>query len=128
MIVPASHHKGDRLRQISPVITTGGREKMDTVQTIKAVEEKLARLGITGHAFARRAGVNPSTWTRWRTGETEPNVATWRKVVEQVSKLEGGRGKKSHAVDKRGRRRAGAVPQGGRVGSSDGGTPASNAR
>lgn len=47
---------------------------------IAAMESELAKVGQTVKALCVAAGVNQSTWTRWKTGNHAPNMATWQKV------------------------------------------------
>lgn len=46
------------------------------------MEAQLAASGQTVKALCIAAGVNQSTWTRWKSGLTTPNMATWGKVRE----------------------------------------------
>lgn len=60
----------------------------DAKAEIEAVERKLIAIGKGVPEFARAAGVHPSTWRRWRNGETSPNLRTWQKVAAELARLE----------------------------------------
>jgi transcriptional regulator with XRE-family HTH domain len=49
----------------------------------KAAESKDVSLS----EFFKKAGIAPSTWTRWRAGKTEPTFKTWRKVEETAREM-----------------------------------------
>lgn len=54
---------------------------------IAGIEQDLSRAGKTVKDLCAAAGVNRSTWTRWKAGATEPNMATWRKVQAELQAL-----------------------------------------
>ena len=54
---------------------------------IAEMESQLSSAGLTVKALCEDAGVNPSTWTRWKAGSHTPNMATWQKVREAHSRL-----------------------------------------
>ena len=39
-----------------------------------------AKAGISVTALCKRAGVTPSTVTRWRSGKTQPSFRIWKKL------------------------------------------------
>jgi hypothetical protein len=53
---------------------------MNTRQKIAQIERSLRRAKVSVNTVCREARVDRSTWTRWKTGKTEPNVKTWEKV------------------------------------------------
>jgi hypothetical protein len=68
----------------------------EIAKMIAAIEARLTKRGWSERRIATEvclpAGVNPHTWRRWRNGEHEPNMATWRRVEEALKSIEGGRG------------------------------------
>ena len=59
----------------------------DIPRAIRAIEAELsaARIGIAD--FCDRAGINRSTWTRWKAGRFEPRREQWRRVVAALASL-----------------------------------------
>lgn len=53
---------------------------MAVATEIAEMEDKLSEVGQTVKALCEEAGVNQSTWTRWKAGSHTPNMATWQKV------------------------------------------------
>jgi len=47
---------------------------------IADVERRAALNGMSIRELCREAGVNTSTWTRWKSGLTTPTFATWGKI------------------------------------------------
>jgi predicted transcriptional regulator len=47
---------------------------------IKSMEDGLAACGRSVSELCAEAGINQSTWTRWKAGKNVPNLATWGKV------------------------------------------------
>jgi transcriptional regulator with XRE-family HTH domain len=48
--------------------------------------EHLARArGLTIRALCREVGIAPSTFTRWKSGETEPTLGVYRRIVAAVA-------------------------------------------
>lgn len=70
---------------------------MAVASEIAEMEGQLSAAGQTVKALCETAGVNQSTWTRWKAGSHVPNLATWRKVRE------------AHDLLVQGNARAGAV-------------------
>lgn len=54
---------------------------------IAEMEVALAGAGQTVKALCEEAGVNQSTWTRWKAGSHSPNMTTWQKVREAHKRL-----------------------------------------
>ena len=54
---------------------------------ITEMEGQLSEAGQTVKALCEAAGVNPSTWTRWKAGSHAPNMATWQKVRDAHFRL-----------------------------------------
>ena len=67
----------------------------EIAKMIADIEARLTKLGWSERRIASDvcgpAGVNPHTWRRWRNGEHEPNMATWRRVEEVLKRIKGGR-------------------------------------
>lgn len=54
---------------------------MKQIQTeIVAVEQELGALRISVNALCREAGIDRSTWHRWKAGATQPTDTTWGRV------------------------------------------------
>lgn len=51
------------------------------------IEGRLKDRGLTVADLCRAAEIARSTWDRWRRGETEPNLKTWREVVVAADRL-----------------------------------------
>lgn len=61
---------------------------MNRTQTnIREIEAALGRARSNVPKLLAAAGVNRSTWTRWRAGETEPTMAKWRAVTDAAYML-----------------------------------------
>jgi len=58
--------------------------------------------------MAALCGIHPITWRRWRSGDNEPNMGTWRKITAELAKIDGGK-----HVDRRANRRAAKAPRTG---------------
>lgn len=54
---------------------------------IDAIEKRLADAGSNVSRLCDVAGIARSTWTRWKTGETMPNMATWKVVEAAVAEI-----------------------------------------
>ena len=53
---------------------------MMVANDISMMESALAARGQTVKSLCDGAGINQSTWTRWKSGESVPNMATWQRV------------------------------------------------
>jgi hypothetical protein len=62
---------------------------MDIRAEIESMERGLAEVGSTARALCDAAGVNQSTWTRWKSGANAPNFGTWGRVRSAYSRLIG---------------------------------------
>jgi hypothetical protein len=60
---------------------------MDVRFEITQFEEALHRAGLTTRALCDAAGINPSTWTRWKSGANEPNLGTWLRVKAALAQI-----------------------------------------
>lgn len=60
---------------------------MAVATEIAEMESNLSIVGQTVKALCEEAGVNQSTWTRWKAGSHTPNMATWQKVREAHNRL-----------------------------------------
>lgn len=54
--------------------------------TIQQIEADAAKHGVTMTEACRRAGVNYSTWWRWRHSKTEPRTSNLDRVRKAISK------------------------------------------
>lgn len=52
---------------------------------IKKIEATLSRRGEGIQSFCKRAGINISTWNRWKAGSHSPNLASWNRVHETLA-------------------------------------------
>lgn len=52
----------------------------DILTDIQNLSADLRRAGVTDVDFCDRAGINLSTWWRWRSGVAEPRWSLWRKA------------------------------------------------
>lgn len=59
-----------------------------TKELLDKIEERAARLNVKLSAVVAEAGVDYSTWWRWRKGETSPTVKTLMQVQAVLDKLE----------------------------------------
>ena len=53
---------------------------MSGPQDIPTMIEALRKRGISEADFCKRAGVNPSTWGRWKRDEYIPTLRKWQQV------------------------------------------------
>lgn len=60
---------------------------MSVIPKVEAIEAKLKESGLSVRALCAAAGVNQSTWTRWKSGETAPNMTTWARVEDALSSI-----------------------------------------
>ncbi len=58
---------------------------MHILEEINEIERGLSANGETLLAFCKRAGVNISTWNRWKAGSHSPNLATWSRVKDAAA-------------------------------------------
>jgi len=54
---------------------------------IAQMEADLASVGVTVKALCDDAGVNQSTWTRWKAGSHAPLMETWEKVCDSFIRI-----------------------------------------
>ena len=54
---------------------------------IAQMEADLSSVGVTVKALCEEAGVNQSTWTRWKAGSHAPLMETWGKVCETYERI-----------------------------------------
>jgi len=58
---------------------------MHELLTPKEIEEHAAAAGRTMAEVCRSAGVAPSTFTRWKAGQTEPTLGVYRRLVAALT-------------------------------------------
>lgn len=51
------------------------------------IEGRLKDRGLTVADLCRAAEIARSTWDRWKRGETEPNLKTWRVIEKAANQL-----------------------------------------
>lgn len=54
---------------------------------ILEIEARLERAGLTASALCREAGIARSTWQRWKSGETEPTMGSWRSIQASLDRV-----------------------------------------
>ena len=55
------------------------------IQNVEKMESDIAGAGKTVAEFCRLAGIARSTWDRWKSGKTTPNMSTWDTVTEKLT-------------------------------------------
>ncbi|MFM2092089.1 MAG: hypothetical protein RLZZ127_2578 [Planctomycetota bacterium] len=55
---------------------------------VAEAERRLARTGISLNRFCAGAGVNPTTWWRWKVGKSAPNLTTWDRVQQHLDRVD----------------------------------------
>lgn len=79
------------LAQAYAIVHICAKMPTEVTMTISAemaeIEAQLAASGRTVKALCAQAGVNQSTWTRWKAGLNEPNMATWDKVRDAFTAM-----------------------------------------
>lgn len=54
---------------------------------IATIESRITQAGVSLADFLKLAGVDNSTWWRWKTGNATPLLTSWRAVEAQIAKL-----------------------------------------
>jgi hypothetical protein len=63
---------------------------MNTAQAlITEIEKRAAAKGIPVRRVVRAAGINVSTWSRWKSGETTPTFRLWDRIRAKADELFG---------------------------------------
>lgn len=60
---------------------------MSTTEEILALEKAARTAGFRVADILRASGVDRSTWTRWRNGDTSPRLDNWKAVNKAVAEL-----------------------------------------
>lgn len=60
---------------------------MQIAAEISEIESRLKARRITLGVVLLEAGIDRSTWTRWRSGATRPRLDTWMAVQSAASRL-----------------------------------------
>jgi transcriptional regulator with XRE-family HTH domain len=60
---------------------------MTHLDHMNRIELAAQKKGVSLTEFFKKAGIAPSTWTRWRRKDTEPTLKKWRKVEEAARDL-----------------------------------------
>lgn len=60
---------------------------MTVQEEMAQIEGRLHGAGLSVSDVCKEADVARSTWQRWKSGATEPNIKTWRIVTEAADKL-----------------------------------------
>lgn len=64
---------------------------MTIAQSISEMEQELKEAGKTASDLCVEAGIARSTYDRWKTGQTAPNMKTWSAVTDAFASLTSGR-------------------------------------
>jgi transcriptional regulator with XRE-family HTH domain len=56
---------------------------MNIRDEIPKMEAALRERGLSVDEFCDKADLARSTWTRWKSGAVQPNMATWSRVEQQ---------------------------------------------
>lgn len=51
------------------------------------MERKLAEHGVQQDEFLKEAGINRTTWERWRAGRFEPRLSSLKRALDALEKL-----------------------------------------
>lgn len=54
---------------------------MSLRETIKEMEAQVKGAGASVPQLCEQAGIKRSTWTRWKSGKTSPNLETWERAL-----------------------------------------------
>lgn len=60
---------------------------MSTIDEVVAFEAKIKSNGLRVDDVLRKAGIDRSTWTRWKAGTTVPRLDNWRSIEKALSVL-----------------------------------------
>lgn len=60
---------------------------MKIIDEISHIERRLRLARIPLQELYRQAGINGSTWTRWRSSKTSPRLTTWNDVQRAADDL-----------------------------------------
>lgn len=64
------------------------KEQLVTLSAeIANIERRLGGQGVTVKRLCDAAGIDQSTWSRWKAGSTNPNMATWMRVLSAVNEI-----------------------------------------
>jgi predicted transcriptional regulator len=61
---------------------------MDPKTVVETLVERARKVGLPVSELARRADIAPSTFNRWRTGETSPTLDVFARVERVVTEAE----------------------------------------
>ena len=57
------------------------------IPDFKEMERKLVDHGVQQEAFLLEAGINRTTWERWKRGKFQPRLSSLQRAVSAVEKL-----------------------------------------
>lgn len=60
------------------------KKRMSTSDEVEALEAKIKSRGLRVDDVLRRAGIDRSTWTRWKAGTTVPRLDNWRALEKAI--------------------------------------------
>lgn len=60
---------------------------MDIPKRCEEIEDKVWAADRTMYDFLHEAGIQVSTWHRWKTGKSSPTMSKWTSVVAAEKKL-----------------------------------------
>ncbi|UPO80331.1 XRE family transcriptional regulator [Parasaccharibacter sp. TMW 2.1888] len=59
---------------------------MSKILTISEIERRARSCGISRSELCERAGISPSTYTRWKNGTSTPLVKTYERLIAAIDK------------------------------------------
>lgn len=54
---------------------------------INAIEARLKLAGVSVDDFCKSCGIWRQTWTKWKSGQNEPQMRVWRRVQAALASL-----------------------------------------
>lgn len=60
---------------------------MEQAEQIASIEARLAAAGISVSEVCRRAGIDRTTWHRWKHAGDRPRSGTWKRVEDVLGEL-----------------------------------------
>jgi transcriptional regulator with XRE-family HTH domain len=60
---------------------------MTFTEQILRIEHRLRKAGVSVDEFCARVGIWRQTWTKWKSGKTEPQMRVWRRVESALAAI-----------------------------------------
>ncbi len=58
-------------------------------ELISDLERRAQAKGVPIRRLVKKAGINSSTWTRWKSGQTTPTFGTWERLSRTADEMLG---------------------------------------